>query len=606
VIKYWLAGIPIAASVGIGSLQAADLRLSKPSAPPPWSWTGLYGGLHSGFGFGTAKFSNPYSDFGSTIYGNDVSTPAALIGGQIGYNYQLGRWVAGIEADAAWLSSDGTRSCFAVSGSFLSSTCHVQPNFLGTLTGRLGLATGPEGRTLLFGKAGLAVIQNDITVTRNHGGANPQAGPPDPNVPAAQTPILPGSLENSTSQVRAGWTVGAGLEQAVTPAWSWKVEYDYQHFSGMGVSTPETANFVGFDAQRATLGVLVPGTTATVQQHFHTFKVGVNYKFGVDPWASWDSPVTSKLYPLHAAPSLPAFGPGWQFEGGARYWYSIGRLRIDVGQVPSAGQPMDSNVSRLTYGNMETHSGELVGRLDSPYMFVKGFLGGGGTTSGNMHDEDWFVFNTTSGSGLYSNTNSPAVSGGIKYGTIDFGYDWLRGPDFKSGIFVGYNYFEQNPTAWGCVQLAAPLVCSGADQRPTNIIGIAQSNTWHSLRIGAGGEIFIGPVRLSAEAAYLPYVRFQGEDYHFAPSGQLDRPFSEWGHGSGAQFEAFATYNITPRFSVGLGGRYWAMWTTSAKSTENSNNLPPQEHQNHKFATEQAGLLFQASYKFGVTAPTLE
>jgi len=236
---------------------------------------------------------------------------------------------------------------------------------------------------------------------------------------------------------------------------------------------------------------------------------------------------------------------------------------------------------------------------------VKGFLGGGGITSGNMHDEDWFVFNR-SGPGLYSNTNSPAVSGGIKYGTIDFGYDWLRGPDFKSGIFVGYNYFEQNPTAWGCVQLAAPLVCSGADQRPTNIIGIAQGNTWHSLRIGAGGEIFIGPVRLSAEAAYLPYVRFQGEDYHFAPSGQLDRPFSEWGHGSGAQFEAFATYNITPRFSVGLGGRYWAMWTTSAKSTENSNNLPPQMYNNIKFATEQAGVLFQASYKFGVTTPTLE
>jgi hypothetical protein len=45
------------------------------------------------------------------------------------------------------------------------------------------------------------------------------------------------------------------------------------------------------------------------------------------------------------------------------------------------------------------------------------------------------------------------------------------------------------------------------------------------------------------------------------------------------------------------------MWTTSAKSKENTNILPPQEHQHHKFATEQAGLLFQASYKFGVTAP---
>jgi opacity protein-like surface antigen len=168
--RSWLGGVSVFALIAVGSANAADLTVRAPRfVAPVWSWTGLYGGLHSGVGFGNAEFSNSYGDFGATIYGNDVPTPAALVGGQIGYNYQVGRWIAGIEADASWLSSDGTNTCFAVSGLFLSSTCHVKPNFLGNLTVRLGIAAGPEGRTLLYGKAGLAVIHEDINVTRNIG-----------------------------------------------------------------------------------------------------------------------------------------------------------------------------------------------------------------------------------------------------------------------------------------------------------------------------------------------------------------------------------------------------------------------------------------------------
>jgi len=599
----WLTGIPIAAMLSIGSAQAADLAVKKPSVVvPAWSWTGPYGGLHTGLGFGKAEFSNPYSDFGSTIYGNDVSTPAALIGGQIGYNYQVGRWIAGIEADASWLSSDGTNTCFAVSGLFLSSTCHFKPNFLGNLTARLGIAAGPEGRTLLYGKAGLAVIHEDINVTRNIGLPKDQ-GP---------TPFFPIGLDIGTTTTRAGWTVGAGVEQAVTPAWSWKFEYAYQRFSGFEALTPETSNLVSFPPNQEPKFQPVPATSASIQQDFHTFKLGVNYKLGADPWATW-VPVPTRLYPVKASPALSAWAPGWEFEAGARYWYNIGRSRLNVGST--SPDPVDTNVSRLTYENMHTHNGEFFGRIDSPYnLFAKGFVGGGRISSGNMHDEDWPFFSETNGFGQYSNTNSPLVTGNTAYGTIDFGYDWLRGSTFKSGVFVGYNYLHQKMKAFGCVELAAPLVCSGFvndPQRPTTILNITESDTWHSLRIGAGSEILIGPVRLSGEAAYLPYVRFQGEDNHFLTSGVLDRVFPEWGHGRGVQFEAFATYNVTPNFSVGVGGRYWSMWTTSAEMNMTFCAGPcigvatPTPPQNFKAATEQAGLLVQASYKFGVVAPVV-
>jgi hypothetical protein len=227
-----------------------------------------------------------------------------------------------------------------------------------------------------------------------------------------------------------------------------------------------------------------------------------------------------------------------------------------------------------------------------------------------MHDEDWPLFLSSDGFGQYSNTNSPTLTGNTRYGTIDVGYALLRGPAFKSGVFVGYNYFHEKMNSFGCVELAGPLTC--IPPRPTTVLNITESDSWSSLRIGAGGEIMIGPVRLSAEAAYLPYVRFKGEDNHFLPdTGALDGVFPEQGHGRGVQFEALVSYDIMPNLSIGVGGRYWAMWTTSAEMNQTfcapvkPCPATPTEPQHFKAATEQAGVLVQASYKFGVVAPAV-
>ena len=255
----WFAGIPIAALLGIGPLGAADLPLKKTIVvAQAWSWTGLYGGFHTGLGLGMAEFSNPYSDFGTIIYGNNVPSPAALIGGQVGYNYQVGRWVTGIEADASWLSSDGTNTCFAVSGLFLSSTCRVQSDFLGTVTARVGLAAGPQGQTLFYGKGGAAFMHQDIHVVRNAG----VAGPGLANL--TNQPLFSSGVDLGTDTMRVGWTAGVGVEQAVTPAWSLKFEYDYQRFSGRDAVTPETSNLVSLgppDAPFATFQVVPARTT---------------------------------------------------------------------------------------------------------------------------------------------------------------------------------------------------------------------------------------------------------------------------------------------------------------------------------------------------------
>src|SRR5436190_19466910 len=97
------------------------------------------------------------------LLGDKVRTPGGLFGIQAGANGQSGSTVFGIELDLSASDLDGTNTCFAFSPAYVSSNCHVRTNYMGTLTGRLGVAVGPQGRTLLYGKAGAAFASSNLT-----------------------------------------------------------------------------------------------------------------------------------------------------------------------------------------------------------------------------------------------------------------------------------------------------------------------------------------------------------------------------------------------------------------------------------------------------------
>jgi len=468
--------------LGSFATRAADMPNVVAAPGIVWSWTGLYIGGHVGGGLGTSRFSDPA---GPSIYGGNVRTPAILGGGLIGHNWQIpnSNWVVGVETDANVLNADGTATCLASSGFFISANCRVRQDASGSLTGRVGLATGARGHTLVYAKGGAVWLHERTDITTN-----------------ALLPLQSTGFDG----LRWGWTVGAGLEKALTPAWSIKLEYDYANFGGVSVGTPAS-----FLQVLPPLNAYLPtaGGTTSVSQNIQTVKMGLNLKLGEDLRAQWEPSASD--YRLRGT-SDAAYVPDAEIEIGGRTWYSSGRFQKDLGGTVNQAQ-QGMLVSRLTYDTTSA-SGELFGRIDtSSNLFLKGFIGGGSHLSGKMHDEDWVIFGATV---PYSNTLSDPVNGNLAYATVDVGYSLFHGPSSKVGGFIGYNYFKENKAAYGCVQIANQN--SDCDPSiPNSTLVITEDNRWDSFRLGMNGVVtLVDRLTLTADAAYLPYVAFQGTDNH--------------------------------------------------------------------------------------------
>jgi opacity protein-like surface antigen len=563
-------------------------------APLVWNWTGFYIGAQAGLEFSAAHFADP---FGVSVFGDTVRSPGFSGGGQIGYNWQPAgsQWVFGVEADADALSSDGTGTCFAASAQSINTTCRVRPQTAGTFTARIGYAMGaadelhniaPIGilpfrsATLIYGKAGAAFANDRIDMAIN----NALAGFAGPDI-----------TSNSANDTFWGWTVGFGIEHALTPAWSMKVEYDYLGFGSRNVANLGSSTV---DAAGVLLGSVAPGTSG-VSQNIQLVKMGVNYKWGADP-LKWTA-MAPAAYVVKNPPA-PAWLSDWDAQGGLRYFGSWGRFQKDIGNFASAALPGITAVSRLTYSDMQTNSGELFGRIDSPWrLFVKGYVGTGATSGGQMNDED-FGIPLLGTYAAYSNTVS-TVTGNISYAAVDAGVNVLDGAGYKVGAFAGYFYFKQAMSGFGCAPLANINCIPNVPSTGSAII--TENDTWQALRVGVSGEtMLINRLALSADVAYLPYVNFSGVDDHFfGNSGQIASVNPETSNkGAGVQLEAMISYFVTSQFSIGVGGRYWSLWTTAgqvSRTVDNGVPITPLPPQIFKAAAEQAGVFLQAAYRFG-------
>ncbi len=208
-----------------GQALAADLP--QPGPPPPrapasyapapapaFSWSGIYVGINGGYAFGTGDFSS-----GASVSGVN----GFLAGGTIGANYQWGRFVFGIEGDGDWTNLDGTSTTTCAS-------CEVKSTWLATARGRAGYAWD---RILFYGTGGAAF-------------GNVQGG------------AIGGPFDSGT---QIGWTVGGGIEAAIAPNWTAKVEYLYVNLGNLN----------------CTAAGCLAGNTLNVTEN--VVRAGINYKF---------------------------------------------------------------------------------------------------------------------------------------------------------------------------------------------------------------------------------------------------------------------------------------------------------------------------------------
>jgi len=204
-----------------GAAYAADLPAAAPytKAPaivaPVNNWTGFYIGAMGGYG---------------TESGSDA-IKGGFAGGTLGYNWQFGQFVTGIEADGAWADiSNSVTQPFA--GIPVTATAKIDA--LGTVRGRFGYAFD---QVLFYGTGGLAVADTKLSAS------------------------VPG-LTVSDSRTQTGWTAGAGIEWMFIPRWSLKAEYLFRSFG--------SENFFA--------GLVPPGVpTGTV--NINSGQVGINYHF---------------------------------------------------------------------------------------------------------------------------------------------------------------------------------------------------------------------------------------------------------------------------------------------------------------------------------------
>jgi opacity protein-like surface antigen len=515
------------------------------SSPGNYNWTGVYVGGQIGGGWGQTGWNSATGEFGSratNMFAGDGTANGFVVGGQIGANYQLGAWVTGVEADANWADLDSNAKCSTPEEDEASGfTCHTRIDALGTLTGRLGLTFG---NLLVYGKGGAAWDRE------RHQAVPGQVGPIN---------IYSGD------ETRWGWTVGLGLEYALTPAWTGKVEYDYMEFGNKTIAFSDG---------------LGNASNVGLSQNLNVVKMGFNYKLGADPTASFAGAASLPLWvkaPVLKAPQAS----DWSIEAGPRYWVSSGRKQLDLAAPGNANQLN----SRLIFDGTIGQAAEAFARLDHRNgMFLKGNFGLGNLAKGQFNDED-----TPTDEEDYSNTVSSQRDGRMLYGSLDVGHAVVTGPGGDVGAYVGYRYLYERNNAFGIFQLAH---ADPAGTQPTSQLVISETEAWSGVALGLNTRVQLADRwRLQVDAAVLPFVSMWGFDNHW--NRPEISPGAEQGQGWGSQIEAILSYALTDQWSIGAGGRYWYFATSSAHTQFAGGEPSPM-----KFYSERYGGFLQATYKF--------
>jgi outer membrane immunogenic protein len=225
-----------AAWIALGAVPAltADLA-ARPYTKAPammtaiYNWSGFYIGLNAGGGSARNCWTNTALSAAEGCH----HAIGALAGGQVGYRWQTGTWVFGVEAQGNWADFKGSNASLFVAG----ATNQSKTNAIGLFTGQVGYTWN---NVLWYVKGGGAVANdkyNGIATTA-------------------------GSVFDQSNATRWGGVVGTGIEVGFAPNWSVAAEYDHLFmgsrslsFSTVPAGTTSRTDAIGQDVDMATVRV---------------------------------------------------------------------------------------------------------------------------------------------------------------------------------------------------------------------------------------------------------------------------------------------------------------------------------------------------------------
>jgi outer membrane immunogenic protein len=224
-----------------GVVQASDLPSRPqpmPIMPPMFSWTGFYLGGNLGGGFGFVKEKSYYSTGQVTKRSNPLM---GFLGGlQGGYNYQWTDWfVIGAEVDFDWSNLQSMNNV-NINGQRTSSFKNM---YVGTVRARLGYAAD---RALMYITGGYAYDSLKGTFSF-----------------ADMRITNPPVYTFSKTKTQNGWTLGGGLEYALTYNVLVRAEYLYMGFQKFKYNPFGAVGLAGH----------------TTRSGFSVARAGLSYKF---------------------------------------------------------------------------------------------------------------------------------------------------------------------------------------------------------------------------------------------------------------------------------------------------------------------------------------
>jgi outer membrane immunogenic protein len=251
---------------GLAADLGARTYTKAPEVAPVSNWSGLYIGGNLGYGWGDGNTDFSFLPSPEQFRFSNASLRArssGVIGGaQLGYNWQIGSLVTGLEADIQASSIKGSARAPAISldtdGLPASLSSEAKLSWFGTVRGRLGVTVTPE--LLLYGTGGLAYGRVDASANFFASGEDFSGDPFQAQAPA------------SVSKTKIGWTAGAGAEWMFARNWSAKLEYLYIDLGSESAIRDLTV-----------ISALPPTADFKVGYTWHTreniARVGVNYHF---------------------------------------------------------------------------------------------------------------------------------------------------------------------------------------------------------------------------------------------------------------------------------------------------------------------------------------